>query len=72
MEEPREEDSGSTQLWHQCLNHMSERGLQVLMNHKFLTNMKNLNLMFCKHCIFGKYCRQKFKAGSHVSKVFLD
>ena len=28
--------------------------------------------MFCKHCIYGKKCRQKFKAGSHVSKGVLD
>ena len=28
--------------------------------------------MFCKHCIYGKQCRQKFKAGSHVSKGVLD
>ena len=28
--------------------------------------------MFCKHCIYGKQCRQKFKVGSHVSKGVLD
>ena len=28
--------------------------------------------MFCKHCIFGKQCRKKFNAGSHVSKGILD
>ena len=27
--------------------------------------------MFCKHCIYGKQCRQKFKSGSHVSKCVL-
>ena len=67
-----EEMSGSTQLWHQRLGHMSERELEVLMNRKFLPNLKTLNLMFCRHCIFGKQCRQKFKAGSHVSKGVLD
>ena len=46
--------SGSTQLWHQRLGHMSEKGLQILMNRKLLPNLKTLNLMFCKHCIFGK------------------
>ena len=34
--------------------------------------MKTLNLMFCRYCIFGKHCRQKIKAGSHVSKGVLD
>ena len=28
--------------------------------------------MFCRHCICGKQCRQKFKEGSHVSKGVLD
>ena len=67
-----EDLSGSTQLWHQRLGHMSERGLQVLMNCKLLPNLKTLNLMFCKHCIFGKQCTQKFNARSHVSKGILD
>ena len=67
-----EEDSGSTQLWHQRLGHMSEKGIKVLMNCKLLPNLKTLNLMFCKHCIFGKQRRQKFKTGSHVSEGILD
>ena len=56
-----EEESGPTQLWHQRLGRMSERGLQVLMNRKLLPNLKTLNLMFCRHCIFGKQCRQNSK-----------
>ena len=51
---------------------MSEKGLPVSMNHKLLPNLKTLNLMFCRHCLFGKKCRQKFKEGSHVSKGVLD
>ena len=47
---------------------MSEKGLQVLMNRKLLPNMKTLNLMFYRHCIFGKQCRQKIKAGGHGCK----
>ena len=34
--------------------------------------MKTLNLLFCRHCIFGKQCRKTFKVGSHVSKGVLD
>ena len=49
-----EEVSKSTQLWHQYLGHMSEKGLQVLMNCKLLPNLKSLNLMFCRYCVFGK------------------
>ena len=67
-----EEESGPTQLWNQCLGHMNGKGLQVSMNCKLLPNLKSLNFMFCKHCIYGKQCRQKFKVGSHVSKGVLD
>ena len=56
-----EEESGSTQLWHQCHGHMSEKGLHLLMNRKLLPKLKTLNLMFCKHCIYGKQCRQTLK-----------
>ena len=28
--------------------------------------------MFCKHCIYGKQCRQKFKVGSHVNKGVIE
>ena len=42
------------------------------MNHKLLPNLKTMNLMFSKHCIYGKQCRQKLKTGSHVSKGVLD
>ena len=66
-----EEVLESTQLWHQCLGHMSGRGHQVLMNHKLLP-IKSLNLMFCKHCVFRKWCSKKFKAGSYVSKDVLN
>ena len=41
-------------LWHQRLGHMSEKGLQVLMNHKFLPDFKSLKLEFCKNCVYGK------------------
>ena len=56
-----EDMSGPTQLWHQNIGHMSERGLQVLMNRKLLPNLKYLDLMFCRHYIFGKQCRQNSK-----------
>ena len=42
------------------------------MNRKLLPNLKSMDLMFRRHCIFRKQCRKKFKAGSHVSKCVLD
>jgi len=61
-----------TRLWHQRLGHMSEKGLKVLMTRKLLPDLKTLDLEFCKHCVFGKQCRLKFKVGSHTSKGILD
>ena len=49
-----EELSGYTQLWHQRLGHISERGLWVLINNKLLPILTTMNLMFRRHCIFGK------------------
>ena len=50
VSEKVEED---TLIWHQQLGHMSEKGLQVLMNHKLLPNFKSLIFDFCKHCVYG-------------------
>jgi transposase InsO family protein len=51
---------------------MSERGLKVLSDHKLLPSLKPLNLDLCKHCIYGKQNRQKFKTGRHTSEGILD
>ena len=64
--------SGSTQLWHHRFGHMSDKGLQVLMNPKLIPNLKTQNFMFRSHCIFGKKCTQKFEASSHDSKGVLS
>ena len=44
-------------LWHQCLGHMSEKGLKLLMDHKLLPIMNFLTFDFFKHCVFGKHAR---------------
>jgi len=41
-----EKDEEDTRLWHQQVCHMSKKGLQVLMNHKLLPNLKSLILDF--------------------------
>jgi hypothetical protein len=64
--------SVSVRLWHQHLGHMSEKGLKVLVDCKSLPSLKFLNLNFCKYCVFGKQCRQKFKTGRHIRKSILD
>eukprot|EP00253_Pinus_taeda_P032927 PITA_32927 len=67
-----EHDSCSIRLWHQRLGHMSERGSKILADHKLLPNLKYGKLDFCKHCLFGKQSKQKFKTGKHTSKRILD
>eukprot|EP00253_Pinus_taeda_P003210 PITA_03210 len=67
-----ENDSSSIRLWHQRLGHMSERGLKILADRKLLPNLKSRKLDFCKHCLFGKKSKQKFKTGKHTSKGILD
>jgi len=67
-----ENDSNSIRLWHQRLGHMSERGLNILSDGKLLPNLKSVKLDFCKHCLFWKQSKQKFRTGKHTSKGILD
>ena len=53
--------SHPTHLWHQCLGHMREKGMNILMNRKLLPNIKFLNFNFRKHYVFGKQAKQNFK-----------
>ena len=52
-----EKEEAGTHLWHQRLGHMSEKGLQILMKHKSLPDLKSLKLDFYKHCVYGKQCK---------------
>lgn len=49
-----DEANEPVRLWHQRLGHMSEKGLNALINYKLLPNLKSLNLNFCKHCVLRK------------------
>ena len=42
------------------------------MNRELLPYLKSLKLDFCKYCVFGKQCKQRFKSGNHNSKQILD
>ena len=42
------------------------------MNRKLLPDLKSLKLDFCKYCVFGNQCKQRFKSGNHNSKQILD
>ncbi|KAK3022453.1 hypothetical protein RJ639_047590 [Escallonia herrerae] len=46
-------DSDTIKLWHMCLGHLSERGMDVLSKQGFLGNKKIGKPDFYEHCIFG-------------------
>ena len=66
-----EHESSSIHLWHQRLGHMSERGLKILADRKLLPNLRSGKLDFCKHCLFGKQSKQKFKQENILVKAYL-
>ena len=66
-----EKGEASTRPWHQRLGHMSKKCLQILMKRKSLPDLKSLKLDFCKHCVYGKQCKQRVKTGNHNSKYLL-
>jgi hypothetical protein len=49
-----------TKLWHHMLGHMSEKGMKILHKRNLLPDLKQIDLDFCKHCVYGKLKRLKF------------
>jgi hypothetical protein len=43
-----------TTLWHHRLGHMSEKGMQILHKRNLLPDLKQIDLDFCEHCVYGK------------------
>ena len=43
-----------TALWHHRLGHMSEKGMQILHKRNLLQYLKQIDLDFCEHCVYGK------------------
>jgi hypothetical protein len=41
-------------LWHHRLGHMSEKGIQILQKINLLSYLKQIDLDFCEHCVYGK------------------
>jgi len=42
------------------------------MKRKSLPDLKSLKLDFCKHCVYGKQYKQRFKIGNHNSRDILE
>jgi hypothetical protein len=49
-----------TSLWHHRLGHMSEKGMQILQKKNLLPDLKQIDLDFCEHCVYGKQKRVRF------------
>jgi hypothetical protein len=47
-------------LWHNRLGHMSEKGMQILYKRIFFPDLKQIDLYFCEHCVYGKQKRVIF------------
>ncbi|KAE8676962.1 cytochrome P450 71A9-like [Hibiscus syriacus] len=51
---------GKSNLWHQRLGHMSEKGMKILLSKGKLPNLKNVDAGLCEDCIFGKQKKVSF------------
>jgi hypothetical protein len=49
-----------TTLWHHRLGHMSEKGMQILHKINLFPDLKQIDLDFCEHCVYGKQKRVIF------------
>jgi len=43
-----------TTLCHHMLRHMGEKGMQMLHKRNFLRDLKQIDLEFCEHRVYGK------------------
>jgi hypothetical protein len=46
-----------TTLWHHRIGHMSEKRMQILHKINFFPDIKQIDLDFCEHCVYGKQKR---------------
>ena len=51
---------GKSNLWHQRLGHMSEKGMKTLLSKGKLRDLKNIDVGLCEDCIFGKQKKVSF------------
>jgi hypothetical protein len=49
-----------TTLWHHRLGLISEKGMHILQKRNLLPNLKEVDLDFCEHCVYGKQKRVIF------------
>jgi hypothetical protein len=49
-----------TKMWHHWLGHMSEKGMQILHKRNLMPDLKQIDLDFYEHCVYGKQKRLVF------------
>lgn len=54
MTTPSDLDMDSTTLWHMRLDHMSEKGMLILLELGLLKGVKTCKVNFCEFCLYGK------------------
>lgn len=62
----------NSHLWHNGLDHMSEKDVASLHKQSLLPGMKQCKRKFCEHYIFEKQTRITFDVGVHTSLDILD
>ncbi|KAE8695859.1 U-box domain-containing protein 31 [Hibiscus syriacus] len=60
---------GKSNLWHQRLGHMSEKGMKTLLSKGKVPDLKNVDVGLCEDCIFGKQKKVSFTKIGKTPKV---
>ncbi|KAE8690148.1 hypothetical protein F3Y22_tig00110925pilonHSYRG00035 [Hibiscus syriacus] len=64
---------GKSNLWHQRLGHMSEKGMKTLLSKGKLSDLKNVDVRLCEDYIFGKQKKVSFAKNDSLYYItFID
>ena len=58
-----------TSLWHRKLDHMSEKGMKMLLSKGKLPELKSIDFDMCESCILGKQKKANFLKIGRTRKV---
>jgi hypothetical protein len=62
-----------TSLWNHRLGHMSEKGMQILQKRNLYPDLKQIDLDFYEHCVYGKQKRVRFlRVGKEKKSEWLE
>ncbi|KAE8707154.1 hypothetical protein F3Y22_tig00110387pilonHSYRG00984 [Hibiscus syriacus] len=61
---------GKSNLWHQRLGHMSEKGIKTFLSKGKLPDLENVDVGLCEDCIFGKQKKEPSPVSSLAGSLF--